>query len=760
MLLMGGMCLPGAAQTNMSIYTDSLQNSWDDWSWSATRNFTSSGTVHSGSKSISVTITSGGGALSLHHPNIDTSSYTNLTFWIHGGTSGGQLLQVSAEAPVGTGRTQVSLSPLANSWQQITLSLASLGVTNHLDFGRFNIQDRSGAASATFYVDDITLVGSSTPPVTNVAVTVAVDAQVNRHAISPLIYGTAFASSTDLNDLNFVLNRSGGNSETRYNWLLNAHNHAADWYFESLADSSATPGAANDDVIAQSKAAGAEPLISIPMIGWMPKLGPNRGKLASFSTNIYGPQTATDWEWMANAGNGISSPSGTNIVNNPNDANFLTNSDFQQAWVQHLTNRWGMSTNGGVRYYIMDNEHSIWHSTHRDVHPIGATMEEIRDKMIEYGSMVKSNDPNVTVLGPEEFGWSGYLNSGYDLWYCGLHGWSATPDRSAHGNMDYMAWLLDQMHQREVATGNRILDYFTLHCYPEDNNVAGNDVSTSTQLLRNRLTRKFWDTTYVDETWVNQVIKLIPRMKSWVSTYYPGIKTGITEYNWGAENHINGATAQADILGIFGREGLDLATRWETPAASTPTYKAMKLYRNYDGNKSTFGDTSVSAAAPDPNNLTAYAAVRASDGALTVMVINKHLTASATLSMNISNFVAAGTAQVWQLTSGNTINQLSDVALSGNTLNALVPLQSVTLFVLPGAAVLPPVPPVLSATSKSQGQFAFTLNGQAGTNYIIQSSSDLVNWQPVSTNALIGTSSNLLFAMPDAACFYRAEVAP
>src|SRR5664280_3115829 len=132
---------------------------------------------------------------------------------------------------------------------------------------------------------------------------------------------------------------------------------------------------------------------------------------------------------MANAGNGISSPSGTNIVNDPNDANFLTNSDFQQAWVQHRTNRWGMSTNGGVRYYIMDNEHSIWHSTHRDVHPIGATMEEIRDKMIEYGSMVKSNDPNVTVVGPEEFGWSGYIYSGYDLWYGGLHNWSATPDR-------------------------------------------------------------------------------------------------------------------------------------------------------------------------------------------------------------------------------------------------------------------------------------------------------------------------------------------
>ena len=77
-------------------------------------------------------------------------------------------------------------------------------------------------------------------------------------------------------------------------------------------------------------------------------------------------------------------------------------------------------------------------------------------------------------------------------------------------------------------------------------------------------------------------------------------KIAITEYNWGAEADINGATAQADILGIFGREGLDLATRWTTPDPSTPTYKAIKMYRNYDGNKSTFGETSVSAIGAEP----------------------------------------------------------------------------------------------------------------------------------------------------------------
>jgi len=41
-------------------------------------------------------------------------------------------------------------------------------------------------------------------------------------------YGVAFASAADLTDLNAPLNRSGGNGTTRYNWQINASNHAMD----------------------------------------------------------------------------------------------------------------------------------------------------------------------------------------------------------------------------------------------------------------------------------------------------------------------------------------------------------------------------------------------------------------------------------------------------------------------------------------------------------------------------------------------------
>src|SRR5256885_14148051 len=131
------------------------------------------------------------------------------------------------------------------------------------------------------------------------------------------------------------------------------------------------------------------------------------------------------------------------------------------------------------------------------------------------------------------------------------------------------------------------------------------------QLRRNRSTRSLWDPNYVDESWINDKVQLIPRLRNWANTYYfANTPIAITEYNWGAESHINGATAQADILGIFGREGLDLAARWTTPDPSTPTYKAIKIYRNYDGAKSTFGETSVLTTVANPDNLSAFSAIR------------------------------------------------------------------------------------------------------------------------------------------------------
>ncbi|MGH7992023.1 MAG: glycoside hydrolase family 44 protein [Limisphaerales bacterium] len=736
-----------AARANQIIYDDALENGWQDWGW-ASINYNNTSPVHSGSKSVSVTITDGTGqAIYIAHGAFDASLYTNLTFWINGGATGGQQLKVQGHAN-GTALASTNLPALvASTWQQFIIPLAALGITNQPNMDGFWIQDRIGSVQPTFYLDDISLGTNALTVGTNAPIAVTVNALANRHAISPMIYGTAFASSNQLADLNFTMNRSGGNAETRYNWQLNTHNRAGDWYFESIADSGPTnAGASADAFVADSKNGGAQAMITIPMIGWMPRLGAGRSILYSYSTNLYGPQTSTD-PYLTAAGNGKASPSNTPITtNNPADANFPTNVAFQQTYVQHLLGQWGSSTNGGVRFYLMDNEESIWFSTHQDVHPVGPTMQEIRDDFFTYASMVKSNDPNALVCAAEEWGWNGYLYSGYDQQNPGY------TDRAANGGWDYMPWLLNQIHQHDLGTGHRLLDYFTLHCYPQEGNVGGTDVSPSTELLRNQTTRVFWDSNYVDPSWINQVIMLIPRMKSWVATNYPGTKTGVTEYNWGAEPSINGATAQADILGIFGREGLDLATRWTTPDTSTPTYKAMKIYRNYDGNKSVFGDTSVQTTVPNPDNLSAFGAVRTSDGALTLMVINKDINNASPVLASITNFNAAGTAQRWQLTAANSINHLANIALTNNTLSDLLPAQSITLFVLPATNSFN----LQIANNSPPGQLVVWLNGQAGQTYLLQSSADLVHWSAVSSNLLTSNSFEFFMSMTNAAqMFYR-----
>ncbi len=518
-------------------------------------------------------------------------------------------------------------------------------------------------------------------------VTIQVDAVANRHPISPLIYGTAYATTAQLLDLNAPLNRQGGNNTTRYNWQQNADNRAADFYFESIGYPSSVPADYTDGFVQEAKNGNAQPMLTIPIIDWVAKVGPNRSKLASFSIAKYGAQTGSDFMYFPDAGNGVRT-NGQNVTgNDPNDANMPNSPAFEQGYVQHLMGRWGNANNGGVRYYLLDNESSIWFATHRDVAPVGLTMDEMFAKMRDYSAMIKSQDANAQVIGPEEWGWGGYRFSGYDSWYAPSHNYTY-PDRAAHGGMDYTPWLLQQFKNYETQNGKRLLDVFSLHIYPQGGE-SNDEVTTVMQQKRNRSTRALWDPNYVDESWINDKVKLIPRMKDWVSQYYPNTKIGVTEYNWGAENHINGATSQADIQGIFGREGLDMATRWTTPATASPSYKAMKMYRNYDGQNHGFGDTSVSASVPNPDEISAFASVRTNDSNLTVMVVNKTETTSTT-TLNLANFVSNGTAEVWQLTAANQINRLADVSVVNNTINTNLPAQSITLFIVKAVPVASP----------------------------------------------------------------------
>lgn len=685
-----GLSPDARAQTSQVVYADSLQNGWQNWSW-ATVNLSSTARVHSGSQAISVNAANWQALYLAAANSIDPAVFTNLSFWINGGATGGQIVHVQGTVN-SVGQTPVTLAPLpTNSWRQETISLAALGFAPGTPLDGIWFQIPTALTVPEFSVDDISFSGPGGAPATNVSPSVAlvVDAAADRHPIDPRIYGVNFANSNDLRAMNVPLNRSGGNHTSRYNWRTNATSQAMDWFFQSLPQEGSGPGAWADGFVQQTKDGGAQPMLTIPINGWIAKLGPAGQRRCSFSIAKYGAQTGNDWQWFPDAGNGILAATGQPIVtNDPHDANQPATVDDQADWIRHLTNRWGGAANDGVRYYLMDNEWALWHDTHRDVHPVGVTMDQSRDLFCAYASMVKSNDLSALVLGPEEFGWSGYLYSGYDLQWGNTHGWGgALPDRAAHGGADMMPWWLNQVRLRSEAQGRRLLDVFTLHYYPQGGEFS-DTVSAAMQARRNRSTRSLWDTNYLDESWMNDRIQLIPRMRAWVASNYPGTPIGITEYSWGADAHINGGTAQADVLGILGREGVDLATRWVSPASGTPAFRAYQIFRNYDGNGGAFGDTSVRALAPNPDQVAVFAAADSSSGALTVILINKEA-ASAPATLAISNFAHGGTAQLWQMTSGAPIARLSDLPVSSN-LACTLPPQSVTLAVIPPAPASQP----------------------------------------------------------------------
>src|SRR5436190_1556359 len=195
----------------------------------------------------------------------------------------------------------------------------------------------------------------------NPTATVTIDVNLNRRAIDPRVYGVAYGTTAQLTDLHVPLNRYGGNNSSRYNWQLNADNRAQDWYFESIGDTSNVAGERGDTFISTTQAGGARAMITIPMLDWVAKLGPNRSKLASFSQAKYGAQTGNDAQWFPDAGNGVLKSTGQNVTgNDPTDANIANNSVYQQQWVQAMVNKWGPASSAAPRYYILDNEHSIW----------------------------------------------------------------------------------------------------------------------------------------------------------------------------------------------------------------------------------------------------------------------------------------------------------------------------------------------------------------------------------------------------------------
>jgi len=527
---------------------------------------------------------------------------------------------------------------------------------------------------------------------THAAPALSVNVAASRHTISDDIYGMNFADEALAADLRLPVLRWGGNSTTRYNWRTDVSNHAADWYFENIPEGNSPNlpnGSTTDLFVEQDRRTGTRTLLTVPLIGWTPKTSSPRVHPydCGFKASVYGVQQSVD-PFDTNCGNGKRA-NGSNVTgNNPTDTSEAITPTFVADWIAHLIGRYGNAAAGGVAYYNLDNEPMLWNSTHRDVHPNGTTYNELRDKTYLYAAAVKAADPGSKTLGPVLWGWCAYLYSGAD-------GCGPGADYASHGNAYFVPWYLQQMQLYEQQNGVRILDYLDLHFYPQADGISqGSAGDAAQQALRLRTTRSLWDPTYIDESWISDTqqggvaVQLIPRMKGWISANYPGTKLAMSEYNFGALDHINGALAQADVLGILGRENFDLAALWGTPTGTQPGAYAFRMFRNYDGSGKRFGNTSVAASSSDQGQLAIYAAERTGDRAVTVMVINK-TNGDLASSVALSGFTPASTASVYRYSAANlgAVVHAADVNVSGNAVAMNFPASSITLLVIGAAGV-------------------------------------------------------------------------
>lgn len=509
-----------------------------------------------------------------------------------------------------------------------------------------------------------------------------VDASAPGYPISPLIYGVSFGSAQVLRDLNVPLNRAGGNSASLYNWRIDARNAGADYFFESLPVRDPVRDQFGRGFMALSRAGGAQAMLTVPLIGWTAKLGPGRTPLAGFSVAKYGPQRATD-RWMPDAGDGIDKENKSIRENDPRDAATPTTIAEQQAWVRALVDEWGTATRGGVTYYLLDNEPSLWHLTHRAVRPVGAHASEIADSVIAASAMVKAVDPTARIVAPEEWGWGGYHDSGFDQQLKATGGAMAQSDRRTQtGGMAYLPWLLTRWKQAGWP-----VDVVSVHFYPQGGEYGGDQGAGSMEIqrLRNRSTRLLWDRAYHEESWIAQPVALIPLLRQWVDRFYrAGTPIAITEYNWGGEDSMSGAVAQADIWGILGRERLDIANRWPAPASGTPTYLAMRMIRNYDGQGGAFGDRSLPTTVPDSDRVSTYSARRSADGALTLLIVNKQVDRAAQVAVDLTEALAHKRLRTMRLVN-RKLAALPAQAFAGRRIATRLPPQSVTMLVLEDA---------------------------------------------------------------------------
>jgi hypothetical protein len=597
-----------------------------------------------------------------------------------------------------SGNYASAATTLSSGSATITIPAGSLGTGSDTLTAKYTPDSASsGIYNSASGTASVTVTANS-----GTAVTVNVDVLANRHTISQFVYGNNDETISDISDAGYTYSRWGGNDASNYNWKLQTRNAAADYYFEDY-------GGAGDQVqlITQTQNAGSHALTTMAMMDWVAQASG-----WSFSVAIFGAQCSVD-PYNTDAGNGqkpdCQTPVTTNAVTTayyplvdtaqecPSGTTDGTTCIDRETWAKALATAFGGGTCPvpysqitSCHFYDMDNEPDIWNGTHRDVHPVASGYDELANLYETEATNLKTWDPAAVRFGPVFCCWWFYWN--------GANG----NDKADHGGVDFLPWWLNQIYWFDKINGARTLDVFDIHAYA-DCGPTTNFTSAQLQAATAKCAGYYWDpatvnpdtdNTYTTNEEPNPGIPFhIPRFRAMVNAIYPGTPLSYTE--WGAGLAANSgsdfstAIADADTLGVFGREGLSFASRWGGPSPGTAEYLAWKMYTNYDGSHDRFGTVSVSDSNNGNSNLfSSYAALNTTGTTMTIMVLNKDPANAAEVTFNLNGF-SASTYVAYTLSSTASSSIAASSSTAWNATQSFTPY-SITLLVINGSEASTP----------------------------------------------------------------------
>ncbi len=693
------------AQADLPIYTDHLVNGFQDWSW-ATRDLENTAPVHSGSNSIRVSSAMYEG-LSFYHPPFDTAPYASFSFWANGGGTGGQILQVSAQVN-GVDEPPYRLGALsANQWKRFVISLASIHAANQTGVTRFTLQ-LVGGSTATFYVDDITLVASPAPAL------VHIDVDANRtirtadarwFGLNAAVWDNYFDTPQTVSLLKEMGTRMlrfpGGSLSDEYHWASNTtQSNTWRWAtsFDRFAQVATNVGAQAFITVNYGSGTAAE------AAGWVRD---------SNITNHYGFRY---WE-IGNENYGTWETDTNARPNDPYTYAVRAADYLRQMKAADPSIKVGIVATPGED--SSDNgykDHPAYNSrtgqTHYGWTPVMLTT--LKQLGVRPDFLVHHRYPE----------WSG--GTGPDC-----------PDSDPLLLQSASAWAGDAADLRQ-----QISDYFgpegtniELVC-TENNSDSGAQGKQSTSLVNGLY--------YADS--LGQLMQSEFNAFVWWD-----LRNG-TDHNGSMDPTLYGWRDYGD-LGMIG----GVSTRH-------PTFYAAKLMHDFVQP----GDTIVGAVT-DYLLLSAYGA-KGPDGKASLLVINRDSTTNFQAQVSLNGFLPNPLATVYsygitqdEAARTNGPAEAQDIAETNFTTAATnfiysFPPFSMTLFRFSPVAPTPPVLGLRALGGQPSKQLVLEVAGQPGTGFILQTSDDLTAWAPVSTNTLAGTSLAITNSLPAQATqqFWRA----